>query len=78
MKCNNCNVEMLDGRLYGKPRFMDMDHNIDKFYVDINTGNKTNFLGIKVDETTRKNLKVKVCPKCGKAELYANLDDSEY
>ena len=33
MKCEKCNVEMIDGSLYGKPRFIDIDHDIDKFYV---------------------------------------------
>ena len=69
-KCNNCNVEMLDGSLYGKPRFIDMEHDIDKFYVDMKTGNKKKFLGLKMDETIRKELSVKICPNCGKVELY--------
>ena len=37
MKCEKCNVEMIDGSLYGKPRFIDIDHDIDKFYVSIKT-----------------------------------------
>lgn len=27
-KCNDCNIEMIDGSLFGKPRFIDMDHDI--------------------------------------------------
>ena len=74
-KCNNCNIEMLEGKLFGKPRFMDMDHDIDKFYFNVKTGENTNFLGIKYDETKQINLNACVCPKCGKVDLYVNPDD---
>lgn len=76
-KCNECNIEMIDGSLYGKPRFMDMDHDIDKFYVDIKTGNKTSFLGLKIDETIKVKLNVKICPNCGKVEMYINSNEIE-
>lgn len=70
MKCEKCNVEMIDGSLYGKPRFIDIDHDIDKFYVSIKTGKKTSVLGLLVDETKKIKLNVKVCPNCGKVEMY--------
>ena len=54
MKCEKCNVEMIDGSLYGKPRFIDIDHDIDKFYVSIKTGKKTSVLGLEVDETKKR------------------------
>ena len=53
MKCEKCNVKMIDGSLYGKPRFIDIDHDIDKFYVSIKTGKKTSVLGLEVDETKK-------------------------
>lgn len=71
-KCSDCNVEMIDASLFGKPRFIDMDHDINKFYVDIKTGNKSSFLGMQVDETKRCDLNVRVCPRCGKVELYVS------
>ncbi len=76
-KCKDCNVEMIDGSLYGEPMFMDMEHDIDKFYVDIKTGDTTNFFGLKIDNPKRLELKVKVCPKCGKVELYINPAEIE-
>ncbi len=76
-KCNDCNVEMVDGRLYGKPKFIDMDHDINKFYVDVQTGNKTNILGLEVAETKRSKLNVRICPNCGKVELYINPNEIE-
>ena len=75
MKCEKCNVEMIDGSLYGKPRFIDIDHDIDKFYVSIKTGKKTSVLGLEVDETKKIKLNVKVCPKCGKVEMYVSPND---
>ena len=75
MKCEKCNVEMIDGSLYGKPRFIDIDHDIDKFYVSIKTGKKTSVLGLEVDEAKKIKLNVKVCPKCGKVEMYVSPND---
>lgn len=75
MKCEKCNVEMIDGSLYGKPRFIDIDHDIDKFYVSIKTGKKTSVLGLEVDETKKIKLNVKVCPKCGKVEMHVSPTD---
>lgn len=72
-KCSECNVEMVDGSLYGEPMFMDMKHDIDQFYVNVKTGKTTtSFLMIPVDETKKVELKVRVCPICGKVELYIN------
>lgn len=75
MKCEKCNIEMIDGSLYGKPRFIDIDHDIDKFYVSIKTGKKTSVLGLEVDEAKKIKLNVKVCPKCGKVEMYVSPND---
>ena len=75
MKCEKCNVEMINGSLYGKHRFIDIDHDIDKFYVSIKTGKKTSVLGLEVDETKKIKLNVKVCPKCGKVEMYISPND---
>ncbi len=74
-KCNDCNIEMIDGVLYGKPKFIDVDHEIDKFYVNIRTGNKKTIFGIQTDEINQVELKVRICPNCGKVELYVNPND---
>ena len=74
-KCSNCNVEMLEGSLYGKPRFIDMDHEIDKFYFDVETGGKGDFLGIEYNKSKRLNFNAYTCPKCGKIEFYINPDN---
>lgn len=69
-KCSDCNVEMVDGKLHGEPFSMNLDNDIDDFYVDIKTGGVTSFFGMKVPSAIRARLEVKVCPKCGKVELY--------
>ena len=74
-KCEKCDVEMVNGFLYGEPRFIDMDHDIDKFYFNVKTGEQGNFLGIKYDTSKQFNLNACVCPRCGKIELYVNPDD---
>lgn len=76
-KCSECDVEMLDGRLYGKPRRMDMDHDINKFYVDVQTGQSTSFLGFEMEATRKARLMAKVCPICGKVELYIDTTEIE-
>ncbi len=49
MKCRDCDVLMLDATLYGYLRWIDMDHEIDRFTLKIKTGHKKErkFLGIK-------------------------------
>ena len=74
-KCNDCNSDMIDGILYGKPKFIDVDHEIAKFYVNIKTGNKKTIFGIQTDEINQVELNVKICPKCGKVELSINPND---
>ena len=75
MKRAHCNVEMIDRSLLGKYTSIDIDHDIDKFYVSIKTGKKTSVLGLEVDETKKIKLNVKVCPKCGKVEMYVSPND---
>lgn len=74
-KCNDCNIEMVTGELFGSPRHIDMNNDIDKFYFDMHTGEKGNFLGLKYDKTKRYSLNAYVCPKCGKIEFYINPEE---
>ena len=71
-KCNECNTEMRIGKLFGEPFMMDMDHDIDEFYVDVQTGRQTKSLLGVVPEADRVPLLVFVCPQCGKVELNIN------
>ena len=73
--CRDCNVEMMEATYYGYPRFIDMDHEIDRFEIRIKTGEKKSFLGIKYDSVIKAKLKARVCPNCGKVENYIDKED---
>ena len=75
--CSSCGVEMVDAKLYGEPFVMDLDHEVDKFSIKIPTGETTSFLGFTTDKTTKKPLNVKVCPKCGKVEMFIQPFESK-
>lgn len=69
-KCSDCNVEMVETKLYGKPRFIDMEHDIDKFYVCNKIDENKRFYS----KSELLELKARVCPKCGKVETYVDLE----
>jgi len=70
-KCSECNVEMIEGaKLKGKLNFEVGADSKSKIYLDLPTGNSIDFLGMKLDVGNRTELFARVCPKCGKVELY--------
>jgi hypothetical protein len=74
--CRDCNVEMIENCIFDgqHPFELGADGEVD-ISVHIPTNEKGSFLGIKYDKTITSNVKARVCPKCGKIELYANLDN---
>ena len=70
-KCLDCNVEMVEAKYYGKPRWMDRDHDIDKFFVTTQVNKNANFFSAQ----ELLELRARICPKCGKVESYVNLND---
>lgn len=73
-KCSDCNCEMIDDcPITGKhPYVSDFRQRVD-ISVSIPTGQKNSFPGIPCEAADRCELKARVCPKCGKVELYADL-----
>ena len=44
--------------------------------VKVPTGEKSNFLGMNVDVTKSYRLRARMCPKCGKVDLYADMGNN--
>ena len=42
--------------------------------ISIPTDEKGNFLGLKYDKIKMLPLKARVCPKCGKVEIYVDIN----
>lgn len=69
-KCLDCNFYMREASIDGQHPFeIGVDGKTD-IHVHIPTGEKGSFLGMEIDKTITKELKARVCPKCGKVELY--------
>lgn len=77
-KCNDCNCEMIENcSLSGKHPFeVDFSERVD-ISVSIPTGKKGSFLGISYDIPNICELKARICPKCGKVELYTDFDPQQ-
>lgn len=75
-KCNECNLEMIEEcRIKGTHPY---EYNVNKsveIYMHIPTGQKRNILGFQYDVTKPCKLKARICPKCGKVELYTELNN---
>ena len=74
-KCFDCNIDMIENvRVEGQKKF---DVGVDgssRILLSIPTGEKTAFLGMNVDKTLRTEVMARVCPKCGKVEMYVDID----
>ena len=74
-KCNECNIEMINNCVIeGQHPFeigVDGKSNIS---IHIPTNEKESFLGINYDKTIKLKLKARVCPNCGKVELYVDSE----
>lgn len=77
-KCNDCNVEMIENAyIEGQHPFeLGADGRTD-ISVHIPTGEKEKFLWFMVDKENSFKLKARVCPKCGKVELFIHPNKTE-
>lgn len=78
-KCKNCNVEMVDAEISGQhPLEIGIDSQT-VLYVNFSKGKeevKGLFGKTKIVENyDRKEIKAKLCPECGKIELYVDLTE---
>ena len=75
-KCSECNIEMIDNCVVeGQHPFELGSDGESDIFVHIPTNEKGSFLGIKYDKTINLLVKARVCPKCGKVELYVDSDE---
>lgn len=77
-KCNECNCDMIDNcSIKGKHPFeVDVKERVD-ISIHIPTGEKRSFFGIPYDVSNQYEVKARICPKCGKIELYAQLNNDQ-
>ena len=71
--CKDCNVEMIEDTNIHTDYVggVDFETQIYLDYADDENGSKMLFSNKKV---SRKKVKARVCPKCGKVELYVDLE----
>ena len=73
-KCSDCNIKMIDNCIIsGQHPFevgVDGKTNIS---ISIPTNEKSEILGLTFDKVKKERLKARVCPNCGKVELYINI-----
>ena len=75
-KCSDCNVEMIDNcRVDGQHAFEIGEDGRSDLFLKISTGEKSSFIGIPFDVMNNYKIKARVCPKCGKVEMYVNLQE---
>lgn len=73
-KCNDCNCNMIENcSISGKHPFeVGIDERVD-ISLNIPTGEMKTFLGMPYEVVNRYALKARVCPKCGKIEIYTDF-----
>ena len=77
-KCNECNCDMIDNcSIDGSHTFEIGTSSMVDISIHVPTGENSTFLGIPYEVSNKYSLKARICPKCGKIELYANLNDNE-
>ena len=64
-KCNDCNVEMI----YGFGIRADEKISIDNMFRLYLVKNESDYYGERISD---EEIKCRICPKCGKIELYIN------
>lgn len=74
-KCLDCNEYMREARITGShPHEKGLDGRTN-LKVHIPTGEKGEILGMSIDKSITAPLKARICPKCGKIQLFV---DQEY
>lgn len=80
-KCEKCNSNMIPAELHGEPFDIDLDKEINDFSIRYINGTKEVkglFGGTKEKQNyCESKLNAMVCLKCGKVELYINVENND-
>ena len=73
-KCQDCHCDMIENcSINGRHPFgVDFKQRVD-ISVSIPTNQRNDLTAIPYKTSTRYSLKARVCPQCGKVELYADF-----
>lgn len=74
-KCNDCNIEMIENTDLHTDYVGGIDYE-EQIYVDYSQGEKDVKSLFGVSNRIIKRVKARVCPKCGKVELYVDLENN--
>ena len=81
IKCEKCETEMIPAMLFGHATLANDSAKTDYFFVQYVNGTKevkSLFGGIKEKENKCiSKVNTMLCPKCGKVELYAEIENNE-
>lgn len=75
-KCDDCGAVMINNcRIEGQLHHEIGANSRSTLRVQVPTGQKANVLGFEVDATKSFVLKARMCPNCGKVDLYADMEN---
>ena len=74
-KCSECNCDMIDDcKIKGQLSFEVGMNGVSRISIEIPTGEmKKSIFGFQYNEMDIHELKARVCPECGKTELYIDI-----
>ena len=73
-KCKDCNIEMIDGDNLHTDYVGGVDFN-EQIYIDYEDEEYGSKRLLTNKKYSTKRIKGRICPKCGKVELYVDLNE---
>lgn len=75
-KCNDCNIEMIENTNLHTDYVGGIDYE-EQIYIDYTHGEKPVKSLFGAGNRVIKRVKARICPKCGKVELYVDLENND-
>ena len=74
--CSDCNVVMIDNcELEGQLKFKLGADGESRVSLTVPTGENASLFGLPIDVRKEACIRGRMCPNCGKVELYVNLNE---